>query len=135
MELDDIRRQALAAREFQKVIEHVTFTLRLPTRYEVTLAARRSAARGATLDGSTDNDPAHLLILERLLLEQAVVRWSGLRLRNVLPDEATDEDITHSSGAVPLLLDAQPDWARELGVALFDRMAQRRERQDTAAKN
>lgn len=138
MELDDIRRHALAAREFQRVIEHATFTLRLSTRFEVTVAARRSGARLAGVGGEPEQaDPAHLLILERLLLEQAVVRWSGLRLRDVLPehDTSADDDLPHSAAAVPLLLDAQPDWARELGIALFDRMAQRREAQDTAAKN
>jgi hypothetical protein len=95
------------------------------------LAARRSVG-AATLEG---DDPAHLLILERLLVEGAIVRWSGLRLQDVLPDEPAGEELPHSADAVGLLLDAQPDWARELGIALFDRMAQRRDQQDTAAKN
>lgn len=131
MELDDIRRQALAAREFERAVDHATFTLRIPTRHEVTIAVRRAAAK--TLAG--DSDPAHLLLLERMLLEAAIVRWSGLTVRDILPAHELAEDLPHEPGAVGLLLDAQPDWARELGMALFDRMAARRDAQDTAAKN
>lgn len=126
MELEDIRRQAMAAREFEKVVDHGSFWLRLPTRYEVTLAARRAGG---------NEDPASLLILERALVELAIVRWSGVNIKDVLPDEAQDEPLPHSPDAVRILLDAKPDWATELGVALFDRMAQRKEERDTAAKN
>jgi hypothetical protein len=133
MELDDIARNALAAREFQIATGHAHYTLRLPTRYEITLAASRAQA---SADEPGAKDPAHLLILERLLLERAVVRWTGVHVRDVLPEhEAADEPLPFEPRAVPLLLDAQPDLARDLSLALFDRMAQRREAGDTAAKN
>lgn len=126
MELDDIRRHALAAREFQKVIEHATFTLRIPTRHETQLAIRR---------GGPSDDVARLLVAERLLLEGALVRWSGVRVQDVLADHEFAEDLPHEPAAVPLLLDAQPDWAHQLGVALMDAMASRQAAQDTAEKN
>lgn len=126
MDLDDIRRQALAAREFQRVIEHATFTLRIPTRHETTLAIRRAGPL---------EDEARLLVAERLLLEGAIVRWSGVRVRDVLPGHELAEDLAYDRSAVGLLLDAQPDWARELGLAMVDHMAARNAAQDTAEKN
>lgn len=131
MELDDIRRQALAAREFPVVIEHatrvITCTLRIPTRHETRVALQRA--------GPAD-DAARLLVAERLLLEGALVAWSGVRVCDVLAEhDPADLQMPFDRGAVPLLLDAQPAWASALGLQLVDRMAQRNAAQDTATKN
>lgn len=131
MELDDIRRQALAAREFPVAIEHasrrISFTLRIPTRHETRIALQRAGPQ---------DDAARLLVAERLLLEGAVVAWIGVRIGDVLPEhEPGSDELAFERSAVGLLLDAQPAWASELGLQLVDRMAQRNTAQDTAAKN
>lgn len=124
MELEEIRRQSVAAREFEWTCGHASFWLRVPTRYEIAIAARRAEGE----------DVAHLLVLERALLEKSIVRWNGVKLRDILPD-GDESAVEFDASLVPLLLDAQGDWWRDLAVALFDRMAQRKEAQDTAAKN
>jgi len=131
MDLQTIQRLALAAREFSPEPlpgqgARVSVTLRVPTRHEVQLALRRCQA-GA--------DTAGMLLLERALLEQAVVAWAGVQVRDVLPDHPNDDAMPLEPGAVPLLLDAQPDWAQAWATALLERMRQARQVEEAAEKN
>lgn len=134
MELADLKRLATAAREFSvsvgaaPAVRHIT--LRVPTDYELTLAVRR-----AGLHNVQDDSAAHL-VLERALLGACVVAWSGVVVGDVLPasDQAA-QPLAHEEGVVPLVLDAQPEWAQALWAALVERLAQRRVDKDTAAKN
>ena len=135
MELADLKRFALAAREFSLAVGdparhpacHVS--LRIPTQHEVDVAARRSVV------GAGDDQAAHV-VLSRSLLLLGVVGWSGVTVGDVLPDSAEAADVLpYEPGAVELLLDAQPEWAQAMYTALIDRMVKRKEAKDTAAKN
>jgi hypothetical protein len=129
MDLADIQRQALAARELPappQAAGRVTATLRIPTRHEVQLALQRAGPQ---------DDAGRMVTLERHLLEAAVVGWAGVQLRDVLPGHPNDDAMLHEAGAVPLLLDAQPDWAQAWGLVLFEAMRQSRQTQDAAEKN
>jgi hypothetical protein len=125
----DIRRRAAAAREFTAQIEHVTFQLRTPTSFEAELAAAES--QGV-------NSSHTLARAKRLLVQRAVVGWSGLLMRDVLtvPDGWSEtEALQYDEHAVDLLLDAQPAWAGTLWDALMARMEQQTRRLEDAAKN
>ena len=132
MDLADLKRQATAAREFSVSVgtpaRHIT--LRTPTEHELTLAARRAGMHNAT------DDVAATLVLERALVCASVVAWSGVTVGDVLPaSDQAEQPLAFEAGAVPLLLDAQNDWAQALWVALIERLAERRVKKDTAEKN
>lgn len=134
MDLADLKRYAIAAREFSVQVgpqdqpRHIT--LRLPTQHEVNLTASRSG-----LYGAQDHVAANV-ILQRNLLLLAMVAWSGVLVADVLPDHAQATDVlAHEPGAAELLLDANPDWEKALANALMQRLAQRNAVKDTAAKN
>lgn len=134
MDLSDLKRHAIAAREFSVPVgapdapRHIT--LRMPTQHEVVLAARRSGLHGV------DEDAAAHIVLQRTLLQLAMAGWSGVVVGDVLPDHPeAAQPLEWSAGAAELLLDAQPDWGQTLGGALMERMAARKAQKDTAAKN
>lgn len=134
MDLHDLKRLALAAREFSVSVgpadapRHIT--LRTPTQHEVVLAARR-----AGLHAVQDDAAAHV-VLQRSLLLLAVVAWSGVLVADVLPDHPQATDVlTCEADAVQLVIDAQPQWEAALGAALMERMSRRAQEKDTAAKN
>lgn len=134
MDLADLKRLATAAREFSVPVgpeaapRHIT--LRTPTDHELTLAARRAGMHQAT------DDVTATIILERALLCECIVAWSGVVIGDVLPEsDQAAEPLVHEAGAVPLVLDAQNDWAQTLWLALVERLAQRKAVKDTAEKN
>lgn len=134
MELEEIKRQALAARQFDETVgaegAERYISLRLPTQHEVVLATRRAGLQRMA------DDMAATVVLQRALLVSAVIGWSRVTVGDVLPDSAqAAELLVYEPGAVELLLDAKPDWEEQLGAALLHRLAQRRAVQDTAAKN
>jgi hypothetical protein len=134
MDLADIKRLALAAREFSQPVGPEkaprSITLRVPTQHQITLAALRSGMR------SMADDQAATAVLERALLLGSVVAWSGVVVGDVLPQHPqAKEALELEAGSVELLLDANPEWAATLGRALLAKMAERREVQDTAEKN
>jgi hypothetical protein len=136
MDLAEIKRLALAAREFTVTVGPAAaprvLSLRVPTQHEVTMAARRGG-----LDGVTEDRAAHV-VLERVLLAIALVGWQGVTVADVLPDAAPDAGaalLPWEEGATDLLLDAQPEWARLAGTDLLARMAKRKQVRDTAKKN
>ena len=59
------------------------------------------------------------LRFHRALLVLAVVGWSGVTVRHVLPTHATDEAFDFEPGAVEVLFDAQPEWEGKLLQALL----------------
>lgn len=123
MDLHTLQQRALAARELTHTIGAITYRLRVPTRHEVLLAAQRSGAMQVA------GDRAALLVTQRAVLESAVIGWQGARVCHVLPaDQAqgeADAPLAWEAGAVPLLLDAQPEAAQELADLINQRMAQR----------
>lgn len=133
MDLQALQQRALAARELSHTIGEVTYRLRVPTRHEVLLAAQRSGAMQVA------GDRAALLVTQRAVLEQAVIGWTGARVRHVLPlehaDGEADAPLAWEAGAVPLLLDAQPDHAQQLADLINQRMAQRAAAVEADAKN
>ena len=130
MELDDIRRNALAARQFTVVVGECSFTLRAPTRHEASVAYNRVGQHAGA------PDTAAMVRWQRAVLVPAVVGWQGVLLQHVLPNEpGGTEPLPWEPGAVELVLDAQPAWDDQLTHALLDHIAKRRAVEDTAAKN
>jgi hypothetical protein len=130
MDLAEIKQRALAAREFSVQVAEGSrvIRLRVPTEHEITLATRRA---GFHLEM---DQTAGMLVLERSLSVLGVVGWSGVKVRDVLPD-GSDEDLPWETGATELLLDAQPGWATEIYAALLARLVERKQARDTAEKN
>lgn len=126
MELADIRRNALAARQFSVEVAPATFTLTIPTHMESSIAYSK-ATIGGKFDGGAQ------LRFQRALILTAVSGWTGVLLRHVLNEG--DEPIDFEPGAVDLLMDAQPEWESALVSELLDKMAERKAKEDTAAKN
>jgi hypothetical protein len=128
--LADLKARALRAREFTHGIGECQFTLRTPTRTEVREVTR---ARGLL---NFDTDALALPLLRQYLLLSALVGWTGVRVSDVLRAEPAARDpLPWSADAVSLLLDAQPDWADELGGVLLEQLHQRTASVDADAKN
>lgn len=128
MDLEYIRRKALAARQFECAAGPATFTLRLPTKLESSIAYA-----GANSAGKADSSAG--LRFERALALLAVVGWSGVLVRHVLTKHQGDEPFAFEPGAAELLFDAQPEWEGVLLQALMSRVAERQAVEDTATKN
>jgi hypothetical protein len=128
MELADIKRNALAARMVSVEVAPATFALTLPTNMQSSIAYTQ-ALRGGSFDSAAQ------IRFQRGLLLDAVTGWSGVLLRHVLLDHQGDDALDFELGAVELLMDAKPDWESQLISALLDGVAERKAKEDTAAKN
>lgn len=130
MDKHDIRRKALAAREVtEEVAPGVHITLRLPTRQEVSVAAARAGVH------SPGNETAGLVVMQRDLMQAAVVGWGqGVKLSHLLPGEA-DDPLPFDADLVPLLLDAQPNWDDALRARFVRERNARNARLEDAEKN
>lgn len=128
MDLADLKARAQRAREFTHTCGDCTFTLRTPTRLEMRQCMHE---RGLDPAGASPLLPA---LLQRYLLERFVVGWMGPRESHVVAD-AGPAPLPWSADAVPLLLDAQPAWADELGTVLLASVSQRAERIEADAGN
>lgn len=130
MDLDTLRRRAVAGRRFDVPLDGgaIIVTLELPTRH----ASKLAYSRAGLIEG--DNTSTTMIRWTRSVLLMAVVAWTGVEERHVLPDGSHGQ-VSFAADAVDLLLDAQPQWEEALAAALLDRLAQRRAREDTAAKN
>ncbi len=134
MELDDLKRRARAARQFQVVVQSgvdgiavVTMQLCVPTRHEASVAYMHSSDGARAI---TD------VRFERALLLSSIVGWSGVQVRHVLPESPQAGDaIEYDSAAVALVLDAQPAWEDLLLPELLTRLTARNTALDTATKN
>jgi hypothetical protein len=131
MDLDDIKRRAAAARDRScEVAPGVNITLRVPTQHQVNLCAAKAGVHAQAADPG-----AALLAMQRALLETSVVAWDqGVKLSHILQDQPA-EVLPFQADAVPLLLDAQPEWAHTLGARLNAELTARQALRDTAAKN
>lgn len=127
MDIQTIKRRSMAARESTLLVNGRSFTLRLPTTFELTLLAQRASL--------SKDEPAASFVLLRRALEQAVVGWDGVRVADLLPDSDDATPLAFDAEAVPLLLDAQPDVADALTAELASKIAARAARMDTAEKN
>ena len=129
MDAADLKARALKAREFEYRIGDLAFTLRTPSRHELRQAVH-DLGFGA-LDG------AELALLQYALTVRYMVAWSGVRLSHLgLAGQAdASSPAPLSPAAVELLLDAQPTWADELGVALLSRVSLRNAAIDGDEKN
>lgn len=127
-DIADLRRKQLASREFTVTVGAASYTLRLPTQHEKQVQAMR--ARGT----EPDADAAMSALLLRLLLERAVVGWSGVVASQLVPGAGADV-VDFAPDAVPLLLDGDPDTALALTDAFVRRENERNNRVDAAAKN
>jgi hypothetical protein len=75
-------------------------------------------------------------VLMRAVLEAAVIGWQGLRVLHVLPDDADGQvPLAWEAGAVGVVLDSRPADAKALADVMSDRMAERAEALEAAAKN
>lgn len=118
MDATQLAAAARKALEFTHEIGECTFTLLTPTRMQV----RECAYRNKLQFG--DGGEVVLALLQRHLLDRHLIGWTGVRHLHVLPQAGADP-LAWSRDAVPMLLDAQPDWADVLGSALLARMGQR----------
>lgn len=129
MDLEALRAASLAAREFTHDVGDCSYRLRVPTRHDVLLTSCRLQA---PLAGA---DAAAVMLLQRGLLEAAIVGWQGVRVRHLLPGHAEgDAPLPWEAGAVPELLDARPDHEQALSDALSAAMAARRAAIEADAK-
>lgn len=130
MDKHDIRRKALAAREVtEEVAPGVHINLRLPTRQEVAVAAARAGVH------TPGNETAGLVLMQRELMQAAVVGWGqGVKLSHLLPGEA-DDPLPFDADLVPLLLDAQPRWDDKLRERFVSERNARNARLEDAEKN
>lgn len=128
MDFADIKRRAIAAREFSVAAGAFAFTLRLPTQHEIDIEATRARMH----DG--DIDPAQMTIIRRRLLERAVVGWAGVTWGHLAEGSGADA-ADFSMEAVSLLLDADPTLAETLDAAFVARLAERNSKRAEAAKN
>lgn len=134
MDLATLQAAALAAREIEHPITlpagDVVIKLRLPTDQDVRVAAWRTGI------GRADGDRAALLVLQRGLVEQALIGWQGVRVAHIVPNHAeASAPLPWEAGAVPLFLDAQPVAQAGLGDVLNQRLAARNELIQDEAKN
>lgn len=129
IDLADIRRDQVAAREFAHTVGAVAYTLRTPTAFEVDCAA--GDAGGLSRAGG-------MVRAQRAIIEQSIVGWQGLTVAMLLPaghKRASDEAVPWSADAVPLLLDAQPDLVDELWPLVSARLVKRGQDIEAARKN
>ena len=133
MDAADLRRHALAARQFGVAVgaDGVSVTLTEPTRLQMQLALLE--AIGAS--DAPRMDAAAKLRYRRLELLRAVTGWSGVRERHLAPEAPTDEPVPFDAGLVELLLDAQPEWEDAISSALVERAGKRAQALEKAAKN
>lgn len=128
--LADLKARALKAREFAHVIGDCAFTLLTPTRQELRQVAHDHGLR--ELDG------AELGLLQYHLTVRHLVAWVGVRVLHIMPDAVAADasaPVPASRETVALLLDAQPEWADQLGGALLSRVKLRNDALEADAKN
>ena len=128
MDFDDIKRQQLAARQFSVSAGHATFTLQIPTEFEKRLSY-------LTESGGRKFDSVTMIKVQRSMLLRAIVGWSGVQVKDALPDFAGDDTFAFEAGAAEVLMDAQTEWEETLSTALFERITSDKAAKDTAAKN
>lgn len=130
MDAETLRRKALAGRQKKVRIGEAVFTLTAPTRQDGQLLYERAAAA----EGGDFNRAARLTFLRQLVLK-SVTGWTGVRVRDVLPEHEGNEPLPFDPDCVEVLLDANEEWESKLASEALDTVAERKSAADTAAKN
>jgi hypothetical protein len=132
IDLAQLKARAEAARRFDHAVGPASFSLVVPTRQELTVYAAQARAEVPGLAGA---DVASLMALAaHPMLCKAVRGWSGLLERHLLAD-GSEEPVPFDPGVMPLVIDAQPEWAAELVQEIYRRIGERKARIEAAAKN
>lgn len=127
MDREAILRAAEAARTWSHQTAGRTFTLRAPSQHDVRMTYMR-------LGDKDGNDPAIMADLTRVLLERAVVGWSGVTENDMIAN-GSDDPVDYHATLVPVMLDAQDEWGKELHKQVQARMTSRNESIESAKKN
>lgn len=131
MDLDQIKRQAQAARQFELAVGPVVFCLEAPTKLESSVCyMEATGGKGASAAG--------MLRFQHALAQLCITGWRGVVVGHMLPGLDAQEasaPFAFEPGAAEVLLEAQPEWASAVVNALMDKVAQRVAVEDTAAKN
>lgn len=131
MDLDQIRRQAQAARQFELAFGPAVFCLEAPTKLQSSVCYMEAT-------GGKGSSAAGMLRFQHALALLCITGWRGVTVGHVLPGLDAQEasaPFAFEPGAAEVLLDAQPNWADAIMSALMDKVAQRVAVEDTAAKN
>jgi hypothetical protein len=130
MDVADIQRRAAAAREFEQAVGERSFRLRIPTQHETQVEILRAGG------GEERTQHVALALMQRAVIERAIIGWRGVTTGDLLPDESVEyETVDYVPVLVPLLLDAQPEIGRALTEALVSRVAERNAKIEAARKN
>lgn len=134
MDLDTLRRKALAARTFHvDVAPGVRIALCVPTKLESTVLYTRVSLHAGGLDHAAQ------IRWQRAMLLAAIMGWQGVQCAHVLSDLAEESEraqpLDFEPAAVELLLDAQGGWEQQLSAALMEQIRQRQAVEDAAEKN
>lgn len=130
MDIADIQRRAAAAREFEHAVGERRFRLRIPTQHETQVEILRAGG------GEERMQHVALALMQRAVIERAIIGWQGVTTGDLLPDESVEyETVDYVPVLVPLLLDAQPEIGRALTEALVARVAERNAKIEGARKN
>jgi hypothetical protein len=125
-DLVEFRLAIEAARQKAVPIDGITFTLKLPGSGEFRRAYESNRA---------PNGEIMYLTATRQLLELALVGWSGLTQRYLLPSVGDETPVVFSPEAKLLLLDLRTDTADQLAVALKEFREAFEKQYESAAKN
>jgi hypothetical protein len=125
MDNEEIRRRSLAARECEHTVYGKTFRLLLPTPTDVQIEMLRAG-----------DDRAAPLVMQRAVLERAVIGWSGVMVKDLVSgDDVENETAEFASMLVPLLFANRPDIYEELAAFLVGRASERNAKLEAARKN
>lgn len=126
MDLNDLKRKVQAARRFTVEVEGRHLVLQRPSDFDLQMAGAKAGLSGGKPDGR--------LLWERLVICGALVDWTGV-VASDFGLEADDTPVPFDAEAVALLLDAQPEWAQQLSLALFAAIAAANHEKSEAEKN
>jgi hypothetical protein len=113
---ESILRAARAAREYEFAIDGRTFKLLMPSSHEGKIAFLR---------GGGSAEPAVWVNVQRIILTNALVGWSGVTEADLLRN-GSDKPVPFHEDLVPVLFDAQGKWYE----ALWDDLSPRYNKRD-----
>jgi hypothetical protein len=126
MDAQALKAHVEAARRATLDVAGYSFTVRLPSRFEIQLAWMRARESGLGEGSAT-------LHTGRKLLLDAVQGWANVRVSDFGAD-GTDP-VPFAAELVPVLFEERPQLAEQVQQAFDDCIAQRSARQKAAEKN
>jgi len=124
--VNEFRAALNVARQSQTVIDGVTFTVQLPLPHEW----RKSIEQHRDEHHSVKQAEAF-----RALLDRALVGWSGLTTKHLLPTVEKAESVDYGDEFKQILLDVRQDIADELSIHLALQNKAFQERYEAEEKN